>query len=67
MDHAHLLGEFEFTLEDALAKCLRRIMDQSGRPQRKDYHFDPSLYDLHIRQWDDAKKVLAAYEAQKKE
>lgn len=61
MDRDQLLGEFENTIEDALATSLRRIMAQNGRPERKDYR-DKSLYEVHVRQWEDAKAVLAAYD-----
>lgn len=66
MSPDQLLGEFEHRIEDALAVCLRRIMEQNGRPWRRDYA-DMELYEVHLRQWDDAKKVLAAYEAMKHE
>lgn len=60
MEQNQLLGEFEHTIEDALAVSLRRIMAQNGKPVRREY-VDKSLYEVHVRQWDDAKKNLAAY------
>lgn len=62
MEPNQLLGEFEHTIEDALAVSLRRIMAQSGKPIRREY-VDKGLYEVHVRQWEDAKKVLEAYDA----
>lgn len=62
MDPQQLLGEFEHTIEDALAVSLRRIMAQAGRPERKSYP-DKEIYEVHVRQWEDAKRVLEAYDA----
>lgn len=64
MDKDQLLGEFENGMDDALALALRRIMDQNGRPLRRDYN-DQELFKVHARQWDDAQKLLAAYAADK--
>ena len=64
MSHDQTLGEFENTMKDALATCLKRIMAQGGKPHRPKYRHDLELYEVHSRQWDDAEKVLKAYEAQ---
>ncbi len=62
MERGEILGEFEHTVEDALAVSLRRIMAQNSKPQRTDY-VDRELFEVHVRQWDDALKVLRAYDA----
>lgn len=62
VDRNEILGEFEHTIEDALAVSLKRIMAQNGAPQRRDY-VDMDIFHVHARQWDDALKALRAYDA----
>lgn len=62
MERNKILGEFENAIEDALAVSLKRIMAQNGKPQRRHY-VDLELFHVHARQWDDALKVLRAYDA----
>lgn len=65
MERSQFLGEPEFSMEDALALSLRRIMGQNGQPRRSEYRHDPQLYEVHARQWDDAKRILEEHDRNK--